>query len=999
MLLIIATVFLWLVSLYNFALYHTTVEFITIAISVAIFLLVWKSRRIIDNNYLLFVGITFVFIAILDFFHTLVYQGVGIFPDGGGALSTRFWIAARYLQAVTFLAAPLFIRRNIRLDLVALVYLAADGLIVASIFIFNTFPVTYIPGTGLTPFKIVSEYIISLFLIASVVLLYRNREAFDRQVFNNLVIAIFLVIASELTFTEYASFTDIFSLLGHVFRVVAYFFFYRAIIEVGQEKPYNLIYRTLTESEKKYRALSDLSPDGILVIQDGVIRYANTTGLCMSGISSMEALLGSEFLPFVHPDDRANSAARIITVQEDQVIVPLRELRIISGEKTIPVEATGGPFIWEGKPAVQVVIRDITRRKEAEDALRQSEERFRLALKNAPVSVAVQDRNLVFQWAYNQRTRRTDEIVGMTDADLFTPEDVAWLVPLKQKTLETGTEERVEKWVTSNGRRLFLELFLEPIRNDAGEITGIGIATVDRTELKQAGDDLRETTQYLDNLINYANAPIIVWDPQFRITRFNHAFELLTGITAGEAIGQHLSIVFPDPFRDAAMDIVRRTMAGERLNVVELPILQKSGKVRVVLWNSATLYEQDGTTVSSTIAQGQDITDRKIAEEENTRAREEWEGTFNTVPDLIAILDTGHRIIRVNRAMADRLGTTPEKCTGLLCHEAVHGTAIPPEFCPHAKTCADGKQHIAEVHEPGLGGTFIVSTTPLFTPAGDLLGSVHVAHDITDRKRAEEELLRRHNDLGAAYEEITATQEELHQNVEELSIREQELLRSEAKLKDALTEKEILLSEIHHRVKNNLAAFISLLSLDGSYEDTETGRALKKDLQNRARSMALIHETLYRTGKFSNVDMEVYLATLIRQVAATFRGNVVVDTTVDARGVVLDLSRATTTGLIINELVTNSFKYAFQPPFDCVTVRGEPCKIRISITEEAGTILLSVADNGTGLPADLDPLAARSLGLKLVNFLARHQLRAEIAVRKDKGTEFIFRFSKTEDHP
>src|SRR5208337_985093 len=124
-------------------------------------------------------------------------------------------------------------------------------------------------------------------------------------------------------------------------------------------------------------------------------------------------------------------------------------------------------------------------------------------------------------------------------------------------------------------------------------------------------------------------------------------------------------------------------------------------------------YESDGKTISSTIAQGQDITERKVAEAENIRAREEWEQTFNTVPDLVAVLDMNHRIIRVNQAMAERLGTTPEKCVGLICYKAVHGTPVPPEFCPHSRTCSDGKQHVVEVHEPGLGGDFIVSTTPL----------------------------------------------------------------------------------------------------------------------------------------------------------------------------------------------------------------------------------------------------------------------------------------------
>jgi two-component sensor histidine kinase len=161
--------------------------------------------------------------------------------------------------------------------------------------------------------------------------------------------------------------------------------------------------------------------------------------------------------------------------------------------------------------------------------------------------------------------------------------------------------------------------------------------------------------------------------------------------------------------------------------------------------------------------------------------------------------------------------------------------------------------------------------------------------------------------------------------------------------------------------------------------------------------MALIHETLYRTGKFSNVDMEVYLSTLLSQVAGSYADSTKIRIDIDVHEVSLDLARATTAGLIINELVTNSFKYAFPPGFDGMSVRGEPCSISVSLNAGAGTYVLSVADNGRGLPGGFDPLATKSLGLRLVNFLARHQLRAEIEVRKDKGTEFIFRMSNAEE--
>jgi PAS domain S-box-containing protein len=135
-------------------------------------------------------------------------------------------------------------------------------------------------------------------------------------------------------------------------------------------------------------------------------------------------------------------------------------------------------------------------------------------------------------------------------------------------------------------------------------------------ERRKATEELRETRDYLENLLGYANAPIIVWDPEQRITRFNHAFEELAGRTAREVIGKHLQLLFPEDERRAqALQLVTRASVGERWRVVEIPILRAGGQVRTVLWNSATLYADDRTTPVATIAQGQDITERKEAED------------------------------------------------------------------------------------------------------------------------------------------------------------------------------------------------------------------------------------------------------------------------------------------------------------------------------------------------------------------------------------------------
>ena len=132
--------------------------------------------------------------------------------------------------------------------------------------------------------------------------------------------------------------------------------------------------------------------------------------------------------------------------------------------------------------------------------------------------------------------------------------------------------------------------------------------------LKKAVQDLRETRDYLESLFGHANAPIIVWDPSFKITRFNHAFERLTGHRAEDVLGLHLDILFPKASRAASLAYIEKTFSGEHWDAVEIPILRKDGEIRTVLWNSATIYDEEGKTVVATIAQGQDITERKEAE-------------------------------------------------------------------------------------------------------------------------------------------------------------------------------------------------------------------------------------------------------------------------------------------------------------------------------------------------------------------------------------------------
>ncbi len=149
-------------------------------------------------------------------------------------------------------------------------------------------------------------------------------------------------------------------------------------------------------------------------------------------------------------------------------------------------------------------------------------------------------------------------------------------------------------------------------------------------------------------------------------------------------------------------------------------------------------HEMSGT--KRAIVTKLDITALKRAQEALVRSKKEWERTFDSVPDLITIMDLQQRIIRVNKAMADRMGMLPQELVGRHCFETFHAEGRAPENCPHMLLMTDGGEHLAEIIEEKLGGTFMVSVTPLLDDDGNLMGAVHVARDITEAKRLEEEL-------------------------------------------------------------------------------------------------------------------------------------------------------------------------------------------------------------------------------------------------------------------
>ena len=214
-----------------------------------IFIVAWNTRQLSENNYHLFLGIAFLFISILDFTHTIAYSGMNIFQGYDSNLPTQLWIAARFMQSLSLLLSFQFLRRKLNEFVIFPVYFLIASILVISIFL-NFFPVCYIEGVGLTLFKIICEYIISLILLAGIVVLLKNRNEFQPQVFKWLLASFVLSIISEILFTFYISVYGLSNLVGHIAKLFAFYMIYKAIIERGMMRPFDSLFNSLSESEQ-----------------------------------------------------------------------------------------------------------------------------------------------------------------------------------------------------------------------------------------------------------------------------------------------------------------------------------------------------------------------------------------------------------------------------------------------------------------------------------------------------------------------------------------------------------------------------------------------------------------------------------------------------------------------------------------------------------------------------------------------------------------------------
>ncbi|MCD4692088.1 MAG: PAS domain S-box protein [Calditrichales bacterium] len=359
---------------------------------------------------------------------------------------------------------------------------------------------------------------------------------------------------------------------------------------------------------------------------------------------SVDKVLGKQ-LDILFPDDRREEAMahirRTMTGERWEAV----EIPILRADGAIRTVLWNSATLYaaDGKTVVATIAQgqDITERKQVEETLRKSEAKSRLILQTIPSGLFTVDKNRKIT-SFNKGAEqiiglKADEVIGKNCLEAFDCDSFYDGCSIFDDKVDKPIYGK-DSVIHAGGRIIIISKNMAILKDSEGNTIGGLESFVDITERVKTEETLRETQNYLENLLNYANAPIIVWDAEFRITRFNRAFERLTKKSADKVLGKRLNILFPDDRREEAMAHIQRTMTGERWEAVEINILRADGAVRTVLWNSATLYAADSKTVVATIAQGQDITERIQVEEERAKLIVELQNALAKVKTLRGLI-------------------------------------------------------------------------------------------------------------------------------------------------------------------------------------------------------------------------------------------------------------------------------------------------------------------------------------------------------------------------
>jgi PAS domain S-box-containing protein len=699
----------------------------------------------------------------------------------------------------------------------------------------------------------------------------------------------------------------------------------------------------LKKSEEKYHMLLNLAVDAIFQGDTaGNFILVNDRAIELTGYSAKE-LLTMNIKDLFQEKSLTQNPLRYDLLSQWQTVKIERE--IVRKDGTVAFVEMTSKAMPDG--TYQSIFRDVTEARKAENALIASELKYRnlhSSMMDGYVYCDMQGRIRDSNGAYQRMLGYTEnELAALTYGDI-TParwhdfEDTI----IREEILPVGHSRVYQKeYLKKDGTLFPVELRTFLIRGAAGENEGMWAFVRDITKRKEAEEAIRKSEEKFRSIVESSPSGMHFYnldnDNNLILNGANPSADFMLGISHSGLIGKTIFEAFPN-LRDTSIpDIYTKVATGETgPQSFEIPYQDErfSGYYAVHVFRTGLL----SLAVNFT-----DITQRRETEAALVRSEIEYRDTLDSLPDWIYVVDEQYKIAMVNVALKEELiryGMKPD-CIGL---------EILPDFPFISNNTLD------EIKQVFITGIVSVSEQKIELKGKSLHGEITRVPILKDGKVVKVILMIRDRSK--------------ENEIDELKRRNAE-------------QKEVMLREIHHRVKNNLAIVISLLNFQLRNNTNEELNRMIIDIQMRIRSMALIHEHLYRSENLDRIPLAIYIESLAHMIMTAFSGHHVTMVK-DLETMDVSIETALPIGLVINELLTNAFKYAFPG--------GANGEIRLKLKREKDDLCsLVVEDNGVGLPVSSSMDSEKSLGLYIVRLLVE-QLDGTVNIVRQNGTSFQITF-------
>ena len=670
----------------------------------------------------------------------------------------------------------------------------------------------------------------------------------------------------------------------------------------------------------------------------------------------------------LHPDDRVDVMDRLQR-HLDAHEAFAAECRLRGKDGVYRWYRLSGQATWDagGRPERMAgSLVDITQRKEIEIALMASEARFRSAMENAAIGMALV--GLDGRWLkVNSSVCRMlgyteDELMSRTFQDLTYADDLEADLQHVQRLVagETTSYQMEKRYIRKDGAIIWARLAVSLSRDVNGEPEYF-VAQIEDIDLwKHAEQDLRESEERFRAVAETANDALISADSRGIIIYINEAAAHTFGYADQELLGQNVDIIIPERYRAAHDEKMHAASGGDTGgNLIgksrELAGLRKDGS-EFPLDISLAAWNLHGERFFTAIIR--DISERRRAEELVRSTLALQSAILDSSSLSVIATDRQGLITLFNRAASRLLGYEAEEMIGKQTPECFHdrtevekyahelsedlGEPVSPgfeTFVARTRVEAVDNREWTYVSKDGKRIPVLLSVTAIRDSTGQIQGYLGIGSDLRERQ----DQARR--------------------------------------LEVALSEKETLLKEVYHRVKNNLQVIRSLLNLHSRTLPEGPARIAMQETAERVRAMALVHEKLYQSGNLAEISLKEYVSDLLGQLwESTDAAANGIRLNLEVEPMNVGLDTAIPLGLLINELVSNALKHAFPG--------GRQGSVDITLQSDSnGGARLTIRDDGKGLPADLDPARSRTMGLKLATSLAT-QLGGSLEIGSDAGAAF-----------